>query len=311
MRCRAIKRLGAVAASALVALVAQSAERTPLPVSRNAVVPFAGAGVSRVVVVVLENGNPETASRQPFMKYLAETGMVLSSYYAVAHPSQPNYVAMISGSTAGAMTDGNIRLPAPRKHLGNILPSGAWRVYAENYPPLPSRCNLIRQGDGEDRLYVRRHVPFLSFADVQDGKCAEIVRLDVGKDGVGSLRADIENQRLPLFSMIIPNLEHDGHEPSDLTRANAWLMANLKPLLQDRRFTDGLVFILTFDEDDTPSPSRGNRVYTVLWGDHVKTGKSADVYDHEDLLATVCALLGVVPPPFDEKGVRPIGGIWK
>ena len=104
-------------------------------------------------------------------------------------------------------------------------------------------------------------------------------------------------------------VDHDGHEPSNLTNASSWLTAHLKPLLEDRRFTDGLVLILTFDEDD--SATNRNRVYTVIWGDHVKIGTSSDVYDHEDLLATISALLGVEPPPFDEKDVRPIGGVWK
>jgi hypothetical protein len=305
------ERFTLVVAMALVALTAQSATHTPLPVPRDPVLPLTAAGVTRVVLVVLENGDPDNASRQPFMKYLAQTGMVLTSYYAVAHPSQPNYVAMISGSTAGAMTDSAVRLPSTRKHLGNILPAGAWRVYAENYPALPGRCNLIKQGGGSDFQYVRRHVPFLSFADVQDGKCMGIVRLNTATDDVGALKADIDNQRLPAFSMIIPNLEHDGHEPSNATNASAWLMTNLKPLLENRKFTDGLVLILTYDEDDSARQANGNRVFTVLWGDHVKVGTSRDVYDHEDLLATICALLGVVPPPFDEKGVRPIGGIWK
>jgi hypothetical protein len=300
-----------VMALALVALTAQGATHTPLPVPRDTVLPMAVGGVTRVVLVVLENGDPDNASRQPFMKYLAQTGMVLTSYYAVAHPSQPNYVAMISGSTAGAMTDGDIRLPSTRKHLGNILGAGTWRVYAENYPALPGRCNLIKQGEGKDVWYVRRHVPFLSFADVQDGNCAGIVRLNTPTDDVGALKADIDSQHLPLFSMIIPNLEHDGHEPSNATRASAWLLANLKPLLENRKFTEGLVFILTFDEDDSARRSNGNRVFTVIWGNQVKIGLSRDVYDHEDLLATICALLGIVPPPFDEKGVRPIGGIWK
>ena len=244
------------------------------------------------------------------MKFLAQGGMVLTAYYAVAHPSQPNYVDLISGTTAGAMTDSNVRLPAGRKHLGNILPAGAWRVYAENYPALPDRCNLTRQGSGADGNYVRRHVPFLSFPDVQDGKCAEVVRLNTATDNVGALKADIASGHLPAFSMIVPNLEHDGHEPSNVTNASAWLMTNLKPLLADHKFTDGTVFILTFDEDDS-APAARNRVYTVLWGDHVKIGTSSDVYDHADLLATIAALLRVPPPPFDEKGVRPMGGIWK
>ena len=305
-----MNRLRVVVASLLVALIAQGAARTPLVLPRNAVASFDAAPGNRVVLVVLENGDPDAASHQPFMEYLADTGMVLTSYFAVAHPSQPNYVTMVSGSPAGAMTDGNVRLHA-RKHLGNILASTAWRVYAEDYPALPNRCNLIRQGVGADRLYVRRHVPFLSFADVQDGKCTQIVRLNSSTDDVGALKADIESQHLPPFSMIIPNLENDGHEPSNMKTASSWLMLHLRPLLQDRRFSNGLILILTFDEDDSENPSHHNRVYTVLWGDHVKTGKSADVYDHEDLLATICALLNVAPPPFDEKGVRPIGGVWK
>lgn len=311
MRYCFLARVTLVVALTVLGLTAQSATRTPLPVPRDVVQPFAATGVKRVVVLVLENGDPGEASRQPFMKYLAETGMVLTSYYAVAHPSQPNYVALISGSTAGAMTDGNISLPSTRKHLGNILPAGSWRVYAQNYPALAGRCNLVKQGTGADKLYVRRHVPFLSFADVQDGQCAGVVRLDTPKDDVGALRADMENQRLPLFSMIIPNLEHDGHEPSNLTNASSWLMVNLKPLLGDRRFTDGLVLILTFDENDSSRSARGNRVFSVVWGDRVKIGTSTNVYDHEDLLATICALLKIAPPPFDEPGVRPIGGIWK
>ena len=303
-------RLALLCVLTLPGLAAQAATRTPLPVPRDPVVPFAVTGVKHVVLVVLENGDPDEAGRQPFMKELALTGMLLTSYYAVAHPSQPNYVAMISGSTAGAMTDNRVRLPAGRKHLGNILPAGAWRVYAENYPALPGRCFLERQGAGNDALYVRRHVPFLSFADVQDGKCKEIVRLNSATDDVAALKADIASGSVPAFSMIIPNLQHDGHEPSNLTNASSWLMANLKPLLVDKKFTDGLVLIVTFDENDS-STVHGNRVFTVIWGDHVKTGTSRDVYDHEDLLATICALLGVAPPPFDEKGVRPMGGIWK
>jgi Phosphoesterase family len=311
MQVRSPARFAVVAAAiALAAFALQGATRTPLPVPRKAVPPFAVAGVRRVVVVVLENGDAQDAARQPFMKFLAETGMMLNSYYAVAHPSQPNYVALISGSTEGAMTDGNIRLPSTRKHLGNILPAGSWRVYAEDYPALPDRCNLVKQGSGPDRLYVRRHVPFLSFADVQDGKCTELVRLNTATDAVGALRADIESQHMPLFSMIVPNLEHDGHEPSNLKKASEWLTANLEPLLLDRKFVDGLVFILLFDEDDSRSSGR-NRVYTAIWGDRVKNGASDDVYDHEDLLATICALLRITPPPFDEPGVRPIGGIWK
>jgi len=277
---------------AATALGANCATLTPLPHARGPVPPFDAKNVRRVVLIVLENGNPATAAKQSFLQARAGEGMVLTQYFAVAHPSQPNYVAMISGSTAGALTDSPITLDRP--HIGNALGT-RWRVYAEDYPALAGKCNLIKQSG----LYVRRHVPFLSFKDVQQGTCNQVVPF-------AQLKAD----KLPDFAMIVPNLKHDGHRPATMKDANDWLNAQIAPLLKDAAFTKDTVFIVTFDEDDSMN-AQNNRVFTVLWGDHVQHGTRADVYDHEDLLATIAALLGVTPPPFDEPGVRPIGGIWK
>jgi len=127
---------------------------------------------------------------------------------------------------------------------------------------------------------------------------------------VAALRADIQRQSLPAFALIIPDLKHDGHDPFTMRDANDWLVANIQPLLAMPAFTNGTVFVLTYDEDHTTNP-RNNRVFTVIWGDRVRQGTNSDVYNHYDLLATIAALLGVTPPPFEESGVRPIGGIWR
>src|SRR5438034_189764 len=164
-----------------------------------------------------------------------------------------------------------------------------------NCATLPGKSNLVKQ----KHLYVRRHVPFLSFKDVQQGTCSQIEPFPA-----------IKTDPLPDFALIVPNLQHDGHRPFTMKDANDWLNANIAPLLADPAFTKDTVFILTFDEDDTVN-AKNNRVFTVLWCDHVQHGTRDDVYDHEDLLATIAALLGVKPPPFDEADVRPIGGIWK
>jgi hypothetical protein len=276
----------------IAGLSANCATLTPLPQPRNPVPAIDAHGVRRVVLIILENGNPAKAAQKSFMQDRAAEGMLLSQYFGVAHPSQPNYVALISGSTAGALTDSPITLDRP--HIGQTLGS-RWRVYADDYPPLSGKCNLVKQKD----LYVRRHVPFLSFKDVQQGTCSQIKPFPA-----------IKTDPLPDFALIVPNLQHDGHKPFTLNDANDWLNANIAPLLADPAFTKDTVFILTFDEDDTFN-AKNNRVFTVVWGDHVQQGTRDDVYDHEDLLATIAALLGVAPPPFDETGVRPIGGIWK
>src|SRR5438105_2796468 len=55
----------------------------------------------KVVVVVLENTDYAEGLKQPFLASLAAKGALLTKFQAEAHPSQPNYIAMISGSTQG------------------------------------------------------------------------------------------------------------------------------------------------------------------------------------------------------------------
>src|SRR6266550_8474159 len=70
-----------------------------------------GRGVPRVkhvVVIVFENkeygdviGSPEA----PTFNRLARRGALLTHYCGVSHPSLPNYLALISGSTHGIQDD--------------------------------------------------------------------------------------------------------------------------------------------------------------------------------------------------------------
>ncbi|MGZ8812317.1 MAG: hypothetical protein ACXW29_14350, partial [Thermoanaerobaculia bacterium] len=55
--------------------------------------------IRHVIVVILENEDAKDALQQPFLKKLAKRGTYLNQHYAIRHPSQPNYIAMVSGST--------------------------------------------------------------------------------------------------------------------------------------------------------------------------------------------------------------------
>ena len=66
------------------------------------------AARSRVVVIVLENrgygevvGNPDA----PFLNRLARRGALATRYFALAHPSLPNYLGLLGGSTFGIRDD--------------------------------------------------------------------------------------------------------------------------------------------------------------------------------------------------------------
>ena len=75
-------------------------------IARTAPTPTLGAaGVPRfahIVVVILENhaySEIVGSADAPFLNALAASGAVLTQSYAITHPSQPNYLALFSGST--------------------------------------------------------------------------------------------------------------------------------------------------------------------------------------------------------------------
>src|SRR5690348_10033672 len=75
-----------------------------------------GNAPDHIVVVVEENhdydaiiGNPDA----PYINSLAQNGALFTNYSAVANPSQPNYLALFSGSTQGVTDNGYYLLDQP------------------------------------------------------------------------------------------------------------------------------------------------------------------------------------------------------
>lgn len=228
---------------------------------------------SHVFIVVLENQNITSARSAPFLKWLAKTGGLLTNYHANGHPSQPNYITMIAGSRLGVTNDEihhinqtNVVDLLEAKHL-------TWKAYAED---LPGPCRQRDKG-----LFAQRHVPFMSFNNIMKDprRCANIV-------DAKQLNADIARGALPNFAMYTPNLHNDGHN-TNLRFADAWLSAKFGPILQDRRFTSGTLFIVTFDESVDQDPA--NHIYTVLYNpEHVKMGSvDQKKFDHASLLRLI------------------------
>src|SRR5262249_3529993 len=60
-----------------------------------------------VVLVMFENkaSSQITSSSAPYFASLASQGANFSQSYAITHPSQPNYIALLSGSTQGVTSD--------------------------------------------------------------------------------------------------------------------------------------------------------------------------------------------------------------
>ena len=255
-----------------------------------------GASSKKVFIIILENENSTLAYQQPFLHRLADEGALLEGSVAVAHPSYPNYLALTSGSTWGIDTDRQRTLDAT--HIGDLLEAKGktWKLYAEGYP---GGCFLAKRSG----LYTRTHVPFLSYRNVQQNpaRCAHVV-------DAGELRADIVRRALPDYMMYIPDNNNNGHE-TGVANADRYLERTLGPLLKDRRFTQDLLVVVTFDEDDK---QHDNHIYTALWGDEVAAGSKPKArYTHYSLLRTIEDKLGVGTLDREDANAAPISGVWR
>src|SRR5690242_18671436 len=94
MRCW---QYGAAAATAMVMAV-----HAPEAVAQAIPTP------AHIVVVVEENHSSANVignKSAPFMNQLAANGALMTQSYAETHPSEPNYLALFSGSTFGLTSD--------------------------------------------------------------------------------------------------------------------------------------------------------------------------------------------------------------
>jgi hypothetical protein len=250
----------------------------------------------KVMIIVFENTNYSDVLKQPYFSSLIARGALLTNFSGVAHPSQPNYIAMISGSTHAVISDLNVNIDD--KHVGDLLEAKGmgWKVYAESYP---GGCFLgSRSGD-----YVRKHVPFLSFKNVQSdpARCQRIV-------DASALNADVQSGKVPEYSMYIPNLKSDGHD-TGVAFADKWFAATFGPLLKDPKFTQDMLLVVTFDESETYI---GNHVATILVGDSVLPAtKSSASYNHYSVLKTIEDEFGLGALDENDHAANDIIGVWK
>ncbi|HEX6829149.1 MAG TPA: alkaline phosphatase family protein, partial [Burkholderiales bacterium] len=210
----------------------------------------------KVMVLIFENTDYEEAIKRPFFSSLARKGALLSDYHAIGHPSQPNYIALIAGDTLGLNNNKPAKLDD--RHLGDLLGDAGktWGVYAEGYP---GGCFL---GETSGR-YARKHVPFLSFRNVQENPalCSRV-------KNAAALDSDLAAGALPDFSLYVPNLDDDGHD-TGVQYADAWMARAFGPRLANPDFMKDLLLVVTFDEG---SDAGNNRVLTLFIGDSVTPG---------------------------------------
>lgn len=244
---------------------------------------------SHVVIVVEENHSAASIlgnSAAPFINTLAAGGALMTQSYAVAHPSQPNYLALFAGDTFGVDSDVcPLDVGAAPNLASQLIAAGrSFGGFAEDLPAVGS---TVCAAGG----YARKHAPWVNFTNVPP---------DVSQP----LSAFSGDGSLPTVSFVIPGLDNDMHDGSIAT-ADTWLAAHLAGYAQWATANNSLL-IVTWDEDDD---SADNRIATILYGAGVRPGRYEQRIDHYSVLATVQDIFGLARTA-RTAGAAPIAGVW-
>ena len=212
--------------------------------------------------------------------------VALTQSYAVSHPSEPNYLALFSGSTQGLSDDSCPHDYTGPNLAGALLARGlSFTGYSEDLPaPGFTGC--------DSGAYARKHNPWVDFSALP-------ARVNQPMTAFSGNPAD-----LPTVSFVIPNLDHDMHDGT-LAQADQWLQAHLGDYANWTSAHNSLL-VITTDEDDH---SQNNRIATILVGAHVRPGQYDTRTDHYGLLRTLLDSYHLTP--FAEAAhTAPLETLW-
>lgn len=248
-----------------------------------------------VQLVIFENesyqeviGNPDA----PYLTGLTQTWANMTDSHAITHPSEPNYLALFSGSTQGVTGD-NCPVSFKVASLGSeLLKAGvSFTGFAESMPHNGfTGCQAHPDKLPSGWLYMRKHVPWPDFPKIP--KSVSLV------------------YRHPLtappsrFVWITPNMCNDMHDCSIAT-GDKWASKNLPGLINWDVANNGIL-IITFDENDGTA---GNQIPTILAG-NVNPGQYSQDITHYSVLRTIEDIFGVKPLA-NAATATPIQGVVK
>jgi phosphatidylinositol-3-phosphatase len=243
-----------------------------------------------VVVVMFENkdvGQVLGSSQAPFLNQLAQTGASFTNAQAETHPSQPNYLALFTGTTHGVTDDSCLpALTGPNLATQLQTAGHSFVGYSESLP----RPGFTGCRSGE---YAQKHSPWAAFSDLAPSTNQPWSAWPASFD------------QLPTVAFVTPNLCDDMHDcPVEV--GDQWLRQNLSAYANWAP-THNSLLVVTFDESE--STQGANRIPTVIVGAKVPPGQVGEPVNHYRLLGTIEAMYHL-PPLGHAADMPPITDIW-
>ncbi len=242
-----------------------------------------------VFVIVMENHSydeivPNTTDA-PYLSSLATVGANATNYHGVAHPSEPNYLALVAGSTLG-VTDDAWHTQSAATLADRLEAAGKdWRTYS--------------QGQGSDPTidlypYAVKHNPLAFFTQTDKSKL----------EPMDALSSDLAHA--PAFALLVPDLLHDMHDGS-IADGDAYVRQLMQTIQSSPAWTqDRSLVVVTFDEDGS---SRSNTVPCILVAKDVRPGSYDTWWNHYSLLRSIEEALGVPDLGANDRSATDMSGV--
>src|SRR5256885_7138227 len=227
---------------------------------------------SHVFTIVMENEESSSLignSAAPYINGLANRYGLATQYYAISHPSLPNYLAMTAGSTFGITSDCTTCWVGATNLADQIESSGrSWKAYMEG---MPSVCFV-----GDAYPYMQKHNPWIYYNDIR----TNAARCSAHVVPFTQLGADLAGGSVANYVWITPNMCSDMHDCSIAT-GDSWLSQHVPAILNSAAYRNGGVLVITWDEGSTNAGcctnASGGRIVTLVISPLGQTGFKSSV----------------------------------
>lgn len=256
-----------------------------------------------VIWIVFENqslGHVIGNRALPFTNRLAARCGLATRFFAEAHPSLPNYLAMTSGGTQGVTGDSSGPLAADNIYAQVHRSGRQWRHYAFG---MPRACDPRDAPSSSRAIYTAHHEPPVFYRSI----ARDCRRWDVGVGDPskvedfsdvrrGPLADALRRNRLPAFATLGPT-DDGGNSAAggevDPVKGDAFLARWIPRLTASRAYRGGRTAIfITWDEPDDFGGRPQAPIPTIVVAPSVRPGRRvAARLDHYAMLRTTEDLL--------------------